>query len=215
MNRLDGSSACSAIASTSASKLPLFCAFCHAAVSSWTFSTVTPTWRHWSTRKMPSGVNGIAKVRLVRRKLRFGTPASCSRRRASARAARMSRPKPGICSSSSRVPDQNEPGGVKLPTGPMNEMRAIDAELPQRSIARLSARRTRTSLNGGRVTLKVTRQSCTQLSASMMRMRSPRAATTRSRSAGARPRNSAITCPPASALTIAAPVTITARKPSR
>ena len=56
-----------------------------ARVSSCSCSTVTPIWRHWSIRNTPTGVYGIATLRLVSLNVRFCTPASCSSCRASAR----------------------------------------------------------------------------------------------------------------------------------
>ena len=58
-------------------------------------STLTPICRHWSIRNTPTGVYGIATLRLVSVNVRFGTPASCRSFFACAREALMSFEKPG------------------------------------------------------------------------------------------------------------------------
>ena len=59
-------------------------------MTSWV--TFTPIWRHWSISQIACGSYGIGMPRFFRTNVRFSAPASLRRRRASARAALMSRP---------------------------------------------------------------------------------------------------------------------------
>src|SRR5262249_457984 len=106
---------------------------------------------------MPAGMKGWSMVRLTSLTLRLACPASCSRRLASARAFSISRPTPGSCSSSDIGNDQDAPGRNVPPTPLIREILPRDSDPPQRSIANVSAWRTRRSSNGLRSVLKVRR----------------------------------------------------------
>ena len=123
--------------------------------------------------------------------------------------------KPGSLASSSGGVAIGEPGRITPPTERSSEIFDRPALPPQRSIDINSARRTRTSSNGFFSVLKATSRLSVQLSSSM-RILSPIAATSRSRSAGEMPRNSPSSCPPCTALSMAAACSVnTPRKPSR
>ena len=107
----------------------------------------------------------------------------------------MSLEKPGSLTSSASGVANGEPGRITPPTERSVEMRDRPWLPPQRSIAISSARRTRTSSNGFFSTLKQTSRLSVQLDSSM-RILSPIACTSRSRSAGEMPRNSPSTWPP-------------------
>ena len=99
---------------------------------------------------------GSAIARFVNVNFRFSCPASARRRLASARALSMSGSNPASRFSSSSVAAHGEPGRCVAPTA-FTEIARDNACAPERrSIARLSARRTRASSNGARSTLKAT-----------------------------------------------------------
>ena len=77
---------------TATSKSPFRSDWNQAAVSTGLCFTVMPICRHWSMSQMPNGSYGCGTARLSSVNDRFSTPASFSSRRASARAALMSRP---------------------------------------------------------------------------------------------------------------------------
>ena len=145
----------------------------------------------------------MARLRFHKVNLRFGTPASASSFLASSRDSLMSLEKPGSFTSSASGVAIGEPGRITPPTERKVEMRERPWLPPQRSIAMSNALRTRTSSNGFFSVLKTTSRLSVQLDSST-RILSPIACTMRSRSAGETPRNSASTCPPCRAFSIAA-----------
>src|SRR5262245_28794973 len=142
--------------SMATSKLPLRRPSNHGPVGNTRCVTVTPILLHSSTSQIPRYLNGWSTLRFNNSKLSPSAPASFSRRFASARDFSMSGQYPAICCSSSLVAAKGEPGNTMPPT--VWTIAIFDsAGAPcQRSIAKVSARRTRASSKGFRLWFGVT-----------------------------------------------------------
>src|SRR6516164_809722 len=110
--------------------------------------TLSPILLHWSTSQIPIYLKGWSRSRFNNSKESPSTPASRNRRRASVRDFSMSGQNPAMLSSSCRFAASGDPGKTTPPT--VRTVAILDrASAPfQRSMARVSARRTRTSSNG-------------------------------------------------------------------
>src|SRR5215831_4660881 len=150
---------------------------------------LTPILFHSSTSQMPRYLKGWSTLRFNNSKLRPSAPASFSKRFASARDFSMSGLYPAICSSSSLVAAKGEPGNTMPPT--VCTIAIFDsAGAPcQRSIAKVSARRTRASSKGFRLWFGVTIRAHFQSLVCTVTL-SPSAPTSSSTAEGGKLRNS-------------------------
>src|SRR5262244_3700935 len=110
--------------------------------------TLSPILLHWSTSQIPIYLKGWSRSRFNSSKESRSTPASRNRRRASVRDFSMSGQNPAMLSSSCRFAASGDPGKTTPPTVRTVAILARASAPFQRSMARVSARRTRTSSNG-------------------------------------------------------------------
>src|SRR5215813_364471 len=110
--------------------------------------TLSPILLHWSTSQTPIYLKGWSRSRFNSSKESRPTPASRNRRRASVRDFSMSGQNPAMLSSSCRFAASGDPGKTTPPTVRTVAILARASAPFQRSMARVSARRTRTSSNG-------------------------------------------------------------------